>query len=235
MMTLTQASYPTDVERKRFGQPCPIESVELAWLTHPLCWLGNRTSMFVYKLGLLFKMAIRIQHPERLHHLPNQLIVVCNHQHIFDIPLVACCLPWQRPLAFMAKQELFESAFGRWYLQAMGSFAVNRGRLAKATIKSAKQVIEAPHWLLGLFPEGTREGGGDMSSMKQGAAFLVKATKAPVLPMVLTYHKEKDGLGRQCVTLTIGECLAWQQSDTVESFSESLQHTMQALLQKAPE
>jgi 1-acyl-sn-glycerol-3-phosphate acyltransferase len=210
--------------------PTPIEQVDPAWLKNPWCWFWNRLSPAIYKLLVSLTYAVHIEGRSQLATLPERVIIVCNHQSMIDIPLIAVNLPWRRPIAFMAKQELFATPFGRWYFQTVGTFAVNRDRLSKATIKSAKQVIDTPNWILGLFPEGTRHGGGKVEEVKHGAAFLVKTSKAPVLPMALTYHEEKDILGRKRVTLAVGSYLDWHSDDSIESFSLRLQQSLAGLL-----
>ena len=65
------------------------------------------------------------------------LVVVCNHASDFDPPLLSNCM--KRPVAFMAKEELFKipvlSTLIRWY----GAYPVKRGKADRSAIRAAQQ------------------------------------------------------------------------------------------------
>ena len=53
----------------------------------------------------------------------NNFIIAANHLSTLDPPLV--CAVMNRPVAYMAKKELFENPFMRWWLNWLGAFAVD--------------------------------------------------------------------------------------------------------------
>ena len=86
-------------------------------------------------------------------------ILASNHISYFDPFIVSWAVG--RKMAYMAKKELFETKFGRLFLNFLGAFAVNREKLEVSTIKTAIGIKETG-WVLGLFPQGTRETDGNM-------------------------------------------------------------------------
>lgn len=117
----------------------------------------------------------------------NNYIVAANHLSTLDPPLVCAVMP--RPVCFMAKQELFEIRFLRWWLDWLGAFAVNREHLGVSTIKTAKS-IKQTEWVLGLFPQGTRCEPGEIRDVTKGFANLAKITKCGILPVGITGTNE---------------------------------------------
>ena len=93
----------------------------------------------------------------------NKYIACGNHLSTLDPFLV--CFTLNRPVAYMAKKELFEKRFVRWMLDWEGAFAVNREKLEVSTIKTALEV-QNTDWVLGLFPQGTRAEVGTIEDIK---------------------------------------------------------------------
>lgn len=116
--------------------------------------------------------------------IPQQgpLVVVSNHASDIDPLLVANCV--RRPVAFMAKQELFEipvlATLIRWY----GAYPVNRGSADRSAIRAALASAQAG-WAVGLFLEGTRTADGRIYDPKLGAALIASKLAAPLLPICL--------------------------------------------------
>lgn len=131
--------------------------------------------------GMQFKFFYRLE-VEGKENIPqnNKFIVCGNHLSSFDPFLVASIMP--RPVAFMAKKELFEKKFVRWMLDWEGAFAVNREKLEISTIKTALEV-QHTDWVLGVFPQGTRAKAGTIENLKKGFAGLAKTTKCGILPV----------------------------------------------------
>ena len=68
----------------------------------------------------------------------NNYIVAPNHLSTLDPPMVAAF--FDRPVAYMAKKELFENPFMRWWLDWLGAFAVDRENLSVATIRTVLKI-----------------------------------------------------------------------------------------------
>ena len=117
----------------------------------------------------------------------NNFIVAANHLSTLDPPLV--CGVMNRGVAYMAKKELFENPFMRWWLDWLGAFAVDREKLGVSTIKTVKNLKETG-WVLGIFPQGTRQEAGEFSHITKGFASLAKSTKCGILPIGITGTQE---------------------------------------------
>lgn len=117
----------------------------------------------------------------------NNFIVAANHLSTLDPPLV--CGVMNKPVAYMAKKELFENPFMRWWLNWLGAFAVDREKLGVSTIKTVKN-LKNTDWVLGIFPQGTRQEAGEISHITKGFASLAKSTKCGILPVGITGTQE---------------------------------------------
>lgn len=128
-----------------------------------------------------FKLIYRLQ-VEGLENVPtnNEYMVCPNHLSTLDPPLMCAVMP--RSVAFMAKQELFDIKFLRWWIDWLGAIAVNRESLGPSTVKTVKN-IKKSEWVLGIFPEGTRGVSGFISDVNKGFTGLAKLTKCNILPV----------------------------------------------------
>lgn len=134
-----------------------------------------------YFYMIRYKLVYRLK-VEGLENVPkdNEYIVCPNHLSTLDPPLVCAVLP--RRISFMAKKELFDIRFLRWWLDWLGAFAVNRESLGPSTIKTVMN-IKKSEWVFGIFPQGTRGEPGTISGVTKGFAGLAKITKCAVLPV----------------------------------------------------
>ena len=110
----------------------------------------------------------------------SDFIIAANHLSTLDPPLV--CGIMDKGVAYMARKELFENIFMRWWLNWLGAFAVDREKLGVSTIKTVKTLKETG-WVLGIFPQGTRQEPGEISHITKGFASLAKSTKCGILPV----------------------------------------------------
>ena len=110
-------------------------------------------------------------------------IVASNHISAVDPFLIVHAVG--RPIAYMAKKELFDKKISSFFLDFLGAFAVNREKLEVSTFKTAV-AIKNTDWLLGLFPQGTRERDGNMDNVSRGFAALAKATKSDIIPVAIS-------------------------------------------------
>ena len=135
-----------------------------------------------------FKLVYRLK-VEGLENVPkdNEYIVCPNHLSTLDPPLMCGVLP--RRIAFMAKQELFDIRFLRWWIDWLGAIAVNRESLGPSTIKTVMN-IKKSKWVFGIFPQGTRGLPGTISGVTKGFAGLAKITKCAILPVGITGTEE---------------------------------------------
>ena len=128
-----------------------------------------------------FKLVYRLEVHGR-ENIPkdNNFIIAANHLSTLDPPLV--CSIMDRGVAYMAKKELFENPFMRWWLNWLGAFAVDRENVSVSTMKTVK-AIRKTKWVLGIFPQGTRQLDGEIKNLTKGFASIAKSNKCGVLPV----------------------------------------------------
>ncbi|MFH0941711.1 MAG: lysophospholipid acyltransferase family protein [Chloroflexota bacterium] len=146
----------------------------------------------------------------RVHGLENvpqrgPLLVVANHLSLADPPLLGVSLG--RPVAFMAKRELFRFPVIGFFLKRLGSFPVNRGHMDLDALRRAYRVLGDGN-ALAIFPEGRRSRTGRLQTAFRGAAQIAVRARVPVLPVAISGTEALErpfGLfSRPKVTVNIG-------------------------------
>ena len=113
--------------------------------------------------------------------LKGGLIVASNHRSFLDPFAIGGCLPWRRPMNYVAKVELFERRWQGWILSRLGAFPIRRGESDEESMETARQIVERGGAVC-IFPEGTRTRRGTLKSPKRGVGRLALQTGAPVIP-----------------------------------------------------
>ena len=129
-------------------------------------------------------------------------IAVSNHASYFDPPIISNCIG--RPVAFMAKQELFKIPVFKNAIALYGAYPVNRSTGDRSAIRSALQALESG-WIVGIFLQGTRTQDGKITNPKSGAALIAAKAQVPLIPISL-WGTEKilsDSAFPKSVPLTI--------------------------------
>jgi 1-acyl-sn-glycerol-3-phosphate acyltransferase len=109
-------------------------------------------------------------------------VIVSNHASDFDPLIVANCV--DRPVAFMAKEELFRVPVLSQAIRLYGAYPVKRGTSDRAALRAAMESIENG-WAAGIFLQGTRTPDGRITEPKLGAALIAAKTQVPLLPVCL--------------------------------------------------
>lgn len=132
---------------------------------------------YMIRLKLVYRLEVH-----GLENIPkdNKYIVCPNHLSTLDPPLMVAVMP--RSVSFMAKKELFDIPFLRWWIDWLGAFAVNRESLGPSTVKTVQEIKDS-NWVLGMFPQGTRGVPGEIKGVTKGFAGLAKLTKCDILPV----------------------------------------------------
>ena len=116
--------------------------------------------------------------------VPRQgaVVVVANHGSHLDPPLLGHALG--RPVAFMAKAELFRIPLLGAIIRACGAYPVKRGASDREAIRMATARL-GEGWAIGVFLDGTRQANGRVNAPRPGAALLAARSDAPLLPVAI--------------------------------------------------
>ncbi len=152
--------------------------------------LSNPRQSIVYRLVSyfivfpLFRFLFR-GHTFGIKNVPKtgSLVVVANHGSHFDPPILGHVLG--RPIAFMAKKELFEIPFLGWVISSCGAYPVKRGSSDREALRAATAKLDAG-WATGIFLDGTRQKDGRINKPKAGAALLAAKSGSYLLPVAIT-------------------------------------------------
>jgi 1-acyl-sn-glycerol-3-phosphate acyltransferase len=112
-------------------------------------------------------------------------IVAANHRSFLDPFVIGACLPWGKPMNYVAKVELFEKRWQGYFLSRLGAFPIRRGEADEKAIATAELVLERGGAIC-IFPEGTRIRTGSLGTPKRGVGRLAMRSGAPVLPVAVT-------------------------------------------------
>ena len=130
-----------------------------------------------------------------LEHVPmdGPLVVASNHGSHLDPPLLGHALG--RPVAFMAKAELFAVPLLGAVIRACGAYPVRRGASDREAIRTATAKLEEG-WATGVFLDGTRQANGRVNNPLPGAALLAARSGAPLLPVAIVNSHRALSSGR---------------------------------------
>ena len=110
------------------------------------------------------------------------LLMLSNHASYLDPPIVSVRVP--RPMAFLAKSELFDWGPFGWTIRRLNAFPVKQGKGDVGAMKESIRLLKAG-WLLNVFPEGGRTPDGNLQPAQKGAGLMIRRAGVPVLPAVI--------------------------------------------------
>lgn len=143
--------------------------------------------------------------------IPNKGKFICaaNHISYFDPFLVSVAV--KKPIAYMAKKELFENGwFFTLNMDLLGAFAVNRQKLEISTIKTVKELTNT-NWLLGIFPQGGIRKNYTIEKINKGFAVIAKAAKWDILPISITGCEKYNWIPfKSKVVVQIGKPISYE-------------------------
>lgn len=148
-------------------------------------------------------------HVEDLEHLPPRasggMVIVMNHIHWMDIPIIGTLLPLAYRLSWLAKIELFRNPFLAWWFRRMNVIPIHRGKGDAAALDAAVRALQNGAVLL-VFPEGHRSRSGVLLPGRGGALRLAMQSGVPIVPVAITgtEHGFWGTLARKPVLVRIG-------------------------------
>jgi 1-acyl-sn-glycerol-3-phosphate acyltransferase len=110
-------------------------------------------------------------------------IVICNHLHRFDPPLLLIALPVR--MTVLAANKYRNHPLFAPLLGSMGAIYVRRGEVDRQALRVCLDVL-ARGGILGMAPEGTRSPTGALQEGRTGVAYLASRAGVPILPVAIT-------------------------------------------------
>lgn len=110
----------------------------------------------------------------------SKYIYAGNHVSMFDPVLVSFAV--NKPIAYMAKKELFEDQKLAWWIKRLGAFSVNRQKPEISTFKTVRDVFKTT-WSLGIFPQGGIKDNKKIEDLQKGFAVIAQQAKADIVPV----------------------------------------------------
>ena len=152
-------------------------------------------------------------HIKRNKNIENKpYIIAPNHISYMDVFIVNYA--FGRPLAYMAKQELFDAdnILLRTLVRWLGAFAVNRDKPEIATFKTVNAVFNTKDWALGIFPQGgIRKDSNKIENIHKGFTLFAKKFKADIIPVAICgYDGYAKKLFEKHLTMKIGKPISYQ-------------------------
>nr|XP_056716687.1 1-acyl-sn-glycerol-3-phosphate acyltransferase beta [Euleptes europaea] len=174
-------------------------------LTAPVCLLcnGGRTvdnmriiknvvRSFKYFYGLRFEVK-GLEHFQ----MEGPCVIVSNHQSVLDMMGLMEILP-DRCVQIGKRELLYFGSVGL-IMYLGGVIFINRKSTsnAKSVMSGVGQAMTKDNVKVWIYPEGTRNGNGDLLPFKKGAFHLAIQTQVPVIPVVYSsfttfYNPEKN-------------------------------------------
>ena len=136
------------------------------WIVVPIFWL-------LYRPRILNLRRTRTK---------GRAVYVCNHFSLAD-PVILCAIT-PRFLHIMAKSDLFKDGIGRLFFKLLLAFPVARKTADLKSVKRAIRLIEKGN-AFAIFPEGTRSKSGEILPLENGAAFIARHARSPIIPVYI--------------------------------------------------
>ena len=141
---------------------------------------------FLRFVAKLLKVFLPYERHNEVEHLDENrpYVFLCNHYSMIDVMYPAIAV--KKPLHFMAKKDLWDNAFFRWFCNKCRCIPVSRDGASgdvKAVMQAMKYLKNGENIL--IYPEGTRnKGQADMLPFKGGFAAIAIKTRTAIVPIV---------------------------------------------------
>ncbi|MGQ9628021.1 MAG: lysophospholipid acyltransferase family protein [Anaerolineae bacterium] len=185
-------------------------------------------------IGLLIKLLMRCE-VVGAENVPRSgpLMVVTNHVHIFDPPVLMCTLP-RRVRALVARKWWRRLGF---LLGPVGCVPIYRGEVDRQALHAIFKLLEEGE-VLALAPEGTRSHTASLQKGKEGAAYIATRTGVTIVPVGISGVDQTfpcwKRLRRPHVKVVIGKPFSFPKmrakGETLERMTEEIMYRIAELL-----
>jgi 1-acyl-sn-glycerol-3-phosphate acyltransferase len=185
-----------------------------------LFWTTRFTAKIVLAPLFCLEMRGRENLPTR-----DAFVLVPKHQRWMDIPLVGMAMP--RPLYYLARDDLFDTAVKNWFVRSLGGIPLSRRRPleTRESLRALEGFLKNGEGVV-VFPEGTYY----MNEMGPGhvglVRFVLSRFSLPFIPVGIHYSK---GRGRTLARITFGKAIHPGSGISPVSFLSSLMKEIERL------
>lgn len=153
----------------------------------------------IMKLVLQPAVLSLVKEIEGIENVPGPpFVIAANHISYMDPVIVKAVFSarfgWK--VFYLAKKEMFQNPFKRFFFENIGTIPVDRNGKGDAAIESAARKIKEKD-LIGIFPEGTRSLDGKLHRGRTGAVRIALKVKCPILPVGILNTLELWPRGRK--------------------------------------
>jgi 1-acyl-sn-glycerol-3-phosphate acyltransferase len=144
-------------------------------------WRRNAYMFTANCFGSFYSVYFRVSVTGRENVPDGPFVAVGNHLSNWDPPMLSYST--NRPLAFLAKKELYSIPVLKTLILFFGAISIDRDKPEISTFKAVKQMFKSG-WGLGMFIEGTRsKTPGVLGQPHNGPAYFAKTYKVPIVPV----------------------------------------------------
>ncbi|MDO5602068.1 MAG: lysophospholipid acyltransferase family protein [Oscillospiraceae bacterium] len=155
---------------------------------------------------LVWHLAFRIKVVGRENIVRDRpVVIICNHLSAIDPVFLILARFWGKRMIILAKEELFQKPFPRWFLLHVGVIPIGRGKGDTGTIDKVIAEVKGGRTAL-IFPEGTRSKDGSLQRLKSGAFVVAQQAGADILPARIIYRGGKMRVFHRA-TVVFGKCI----------------------------
>ncbi len=144
-------------------------------------WLLNLAYAYVCEGA---RLKIHVSGLEKLPESP--FVLVSNHASNLD-NMVQCLALKDRPMAFIAKEELFRIPIVRGMITRCCYISIDRktSKRGKPAIETAEDYLRRGVCCIGVYPEGHRNKGGELGKFHAGSFKIAVNTQTPIVVTAL--------------------------------------------------
>ncbi len=169
-------------------------------------------------------------HTSGLEKIPDEpFVLVSNHASNLD-NMVQCLALKNRPMAFIAKEELFKIPIVRGMITRCCYISIDRktSKRGKPAIETAEDYLRRGVCCIGVYPEGHRNRGGELGKFHAGSFRIAVNTQCPIVVSAVTGTenvKRRFPFRRTHVRFDILEVVSPQGRKSTE-LAQSIQQTI---------
>ncbi|MEZ5501293.1 MAG: HAD-IB family hydrolase [Halioglobus sp.] len=199
--------------------------------------VANQLTRLLGDVGSAFAgLEIEVENPENLRRA-RPAIFVFNHQSLLDAMVLAHLL--REDVVALCKKEMADAPVIGILLRQADTIFVDRNETDQQhVLQRALSVLKSGRSLV-MAPEGSRSTLGNIQTFKQGAFYLARKARVPIVPIVL--HNVKDALPKggwlirpATVRATVLPPIAPESIRSIESACGELEERYRHLLDKSP-